>query len=260
LSAIDLDEDARRFQVWQLDALQARPADSELITVGPFKVVLSTTDEPTSWVTLIDATATEAETAKGITKLRSTFKKQRTAFEIEYNEAAFPLVGPSLESAGFKLHERNPLMSCRPEGFKPLAASEVELTRLTSTSKAAEMQAFHGLRSTDGGDKERDAPPIERLHRELAVAGSVFLLAWLDWEPAGTGVSHSLKGAAEIVGVVTRAEMRRRGVAATVTSALVARHFEAGGDFVFLDAANDDAAKVYEKLGFTRFGANLIYR
>jgi ribosomal protein S18 acetylase RimI-like enzyme len=259
LSAIDLDPDAKRFQAWQLDALQARPADSELISAGPFQAVLLATDEPTSRVTLIDAAATEAETAKGITKLRSTFKKHKTAFEIEYNEAAFPRVGPWLESAGFKLHERNPLMSCRPEGFKPFAASEVELTRLTSTSKAAELQAFQGLRWTDGGDKERDAPPIERLHKELAVVSSVFLLAWLDWEPTGTGVSHSLKGAAEIVGVATRADMRLRGVAATVTSALVARHFETGGDFVFLDAANDDAVKVYEKLGFTRFGANLIY-
>jgi ribosomal protein S18 acetylase RimI-like enzyme len=260
LSAVNLDPDAKRFQAWQLDALHARPADSELITAGPFQAILSTTDEPISRVTLIDATATEAETAKGITKLRSTFKKRKATFEIEYNEAAFPLVGPWLESAGFKLHERNPLMACRPEAFKPFGAAEVELTRLTSTSRAAELQAFQGLRWTDGGDKKRDAPPIERLHKELAVVSSVFLLAWLDWEPAGTGVSHSLKGAAEIVGVVTRSDMRRRGVAATVTSSLVERHFESGGDFVFLDAANDDAAKVYEKLGFTRFGAQLIYR
>ncbi len=69
-----------------------------------------------------------------------------------------------------------------------------------------------------------------------------------------------MNGAAEIVGVATRADMRRRGVAATVSSSLVARHFESGGDFVFLDAATDGAAKVYEKLGFTTFGANLIYR
>lgn len=260
MSAINLDEDARRFQAWQLDALHARPADSELLTAGPFQAFLSAADDPTSRVALIDGEATEAETMKGISKLRSTFKKRKANFEIEYNEAAFPRVGAWLESAGFKLHERNPLMSCRPEGFKPFTAPEVELTRLTSTSKPAELEAFQGLRWTDGGDRESDAPPVEGLHRALALPSSVFLLAWLDWEPAGTGVSHSLKGAAEIVGVVTRTDMRRRGVAATVTSSLVARHFESGGDFVFLDAASDDAAKVYEKLGFTRFGAQLIYR
>jgi len=64
----------------------------------------------------------------------------------------------------------------------------------------------------------------------------------------------------EIVGVVTRSDKRRRGIAATVTSELVAGLFESGGDFVFLDAANAGAARVYERLGFRRFGANLIYR
>jgi predicted GNAT family acetyltransferase len=49
-------------------------------------------------------------------------------------------------------------------------------------------------------------------------------------------------------------------VAGTVTSNLVERHFQSGGEFVFLDAANDDAIRVYERLGFTRFGANLVYR
>jgi len=103
-------------------------------------------------------------------------------------------------------------------------------------------------------------PPIDQLRTALAVPDSVFLLAWLDWEAAGTGLSHSTKGAAEVVGVVTEKKLRRRGVAATVTSELVRRHFEGGGDFVFLDAANEDAAKLYEKLGFSRFGANLVYQ
>ena len=66
--------------------------------------------------------------------------------------------------------------------------------------------------------------------------------------------------AAEVVGVVTRNDRRRRGVAATVTSELVRRHFDGGGDFVFLDAANDQAGKVYEHLGFTRFGSKALYR
>ena len=85
------------------------------------------------------------------------------------------------------------------------------------------------------------------------------MLARLQRERAGTGVSHSLKGAAEIVGVVTRADKRRRGVAAAVTSTLVAEHFAGGGDFAFLDAANEQAARVYERLGFTRFGINVVY-
>jgi predicted GNAT family acetyltransferase len=88
----------------------------------------------------------------------------------------------------------------------------------------------------------------------------VYLLAWIDWEPVGTGVSHLTGDVAEIVGVVTRNDRRRRGVAATVTSELVRRHFDTGGDFAFLDAANEPAAHVYERLGFRRFGSKVVFR
>ena len=98
------------------------------------------------------------------------------------------------------------------------------------------------------------------MRRELGKPGSVYLLALLDGARAGTGVSHALRGAVEIVGVVTVVSMRRRGVAATITSDLLRRHFDSGGDFAFLDAANEDAARIYERLGFSPFGANLVYR
>ncbi len=147
-----------------------------------------------------------------------------------------------------------------PDAFKPSVAAEVHLTQLRATAIAAELEAFQQIRWTEGGEVDRPVPPILTLRNALGVPGSVYLLAWLDWEPAGTGISHSLKGAAEIVGVVTARSHRRRGVAATITSELVRRHFDVGGDFVFLDAATEEAARVYERLGFSRFGANLVYQ
>jgi ribosomal protein S18 acetylase RimI-like enzyme len=151
-------------------------------------------------------------------------------------------------------------MACRPDAFKPSVAAEVHLTQLRPTATAAELEAFQQIRWTDGGEVDRPVPPIDPLRVALGVPSSVFLLAWLDWEAAGTGVSHALKGAAEVVGVVTQKQHRRRGVAATITSELVRRHFDGGGDFVFLDAANEEAARIYERLGFSRFGANVVYR
>jgi predicted GNAT family acetyltransferase len=122
------------------------------------------------------------------------------------------------------------------------------------------LQAFQTLRWTNGGDEDRAVPGADVLRKDVASATSVYLLAWIDGEAAGSGVSHALRGAAEIVGVVTRVDKRRRGIAATVTSELVARHFASGGEFVFLDAANEEAARVYERLGFKRFGDNVVYR
>jgi predicted GNAT family acetyltransferase len=255
--------DSDRFQTWQRDTLEGRDDGAEMLSIGPFRAVLSAAgvSTPTGWVTLIDGTASAAETAKALTKLRSTLKKHKVPLEIEYNEAVFPKVGAWLESAGLKLVERNPLMSCRPESFKPFPTpDEVHITQLSAAATPAELEAFQSIRWTDGGEIDRPPPAVERLRADIARPNSVFLLAWLEWEPAGTGVSHSLKGAAEIVGVVTNKEQRRRGVAAAITSELMRRHFANGGDFVFLDAANEEAARVYERLGFSRFGANLIYR
>jgi ribosomal protein S18 acetylase RimI-like enzyme len=255
--------DTDRFQTWQRDSLASHDDGSEMLSIGPFRAVVSGAGDtsPVGWVTLIDGAATEAETLKSLTKLRTALKKRKVALEIEYDEDVFPKVGKWLEGAGLKLVERNPLMCCRPDSFKPFPMpAEVHLTQLSSAATPAELEAFQTIRWTDGGEIDRPAPPVERLRADMARAGSVFLLAWLEWEPAGTGVSHALKGAAEIVGVVTRKDRRRRGVAAAITSELVRRHFANGGDFAFLDAANEEAARVYERLGFSRFGANLIYR
>jgi ribosomal protein S18 acetylase RimI-like enzyme len=255
-------QDAERFAAWQRDTLAAKAAGSDVLTIGPFQVALSNEKEApaTNRVMLVDGNLTESETEKAIPKLKAALKKHKSTLEISYNETAFPKVGPWLEAGGLKLARKDTLMALRPESFKPSVTAEVHLTQLGPRAIAAELEAFQQIRWTNGGDVSRQPPPVNVLRAELGVPSSVFLLAWLDWEAAGTGISHSLKGAAELVGIVTQKALRRRGVAATVTSELVRRHFDRGGDFVFLDAADDEAAKVYEGLGFSPFGVNLVYR
>lgn len=254
------DEDARRFQAWQLDAFDKHPAGTEQLSFGPFRALVPGADWTGGWVTIVEGKVTERETKEAVAGLRSIFKRRHAELEIEYNEALFPQVGRWLEAAGFTVAERNPLMACKPGRFKPFAAPDVILRRLSVASGTADMHAFQTIRWTNGGDSSQAVPPVDRLRNEVASESSFYLLAWLEGEPAGTGVSHSLKGVAEIVGVVTQADKRRRGVAATVTSNLVARHFASGGDFVFLDAADEAAARIYERLGFRKFGTNLVYR
>jgi len=230
--------------------------------MGPFRAVVTRVakEKPVAWVTLVDPGVKDADGKRALTKLRSAFKTQDIDLEVEYDDHAFPHAAAWFADSGLTLVETNPLMACRPETFTAFAAPDVALTRLSQHGKPAELEAFQKLRWTDGGDDDKDVQPVERLRSDLAVATSVYLLAWLEWEPVGTGVSHVTRTAAEVVGVVTRKDRRRRGVAATVTSELVRRHFEGGGDFVFLDAANEQAAKVYERLGFTRFGSKALYR
>ena len=251
--------DAARFLQWQRDALDQLPPESERHSVGPFEVELSRNPHGFNWVTIVDPEVTEGDVRGSVAALRELFARRGLDLEVELNEGALPSAGAWLEAEGFDLVERNPLMACRPDGFVPFTAPDVRLTQLGADSPLADLQAFQAIRWTDGNLGHRVPPPVERLTTELTAPSSVYLLAWIEGEPAGTGVSHSLNGAAEIVGIVTRADRRRRGVAATVSSELVSRHFSSGGDFVFLDAANEPAVRVYERLGFKEFGANLVY-
>jgi ribosomal protein S18 acetylase RimI-like enzyme len=255
-----LNDDAKRFQAWQRDALEVRPLSTRLLSAGPFQALLPADQQGHGgWMTLVDGRPTERETYDAVARLRSAVERRNIDLEIEYNATAFPEVGAWLEAAGLTLDRSDPLMACRPERFRPFAARDVIQRRLKPSSDAKDLEAFQAIRWTNGGDVKRMVPPIGQLRKELASETSVYLLAWVDGERAGTGVSHALKGAAEIVGVVTRTDKRRRGIAATVTSKLVADHFADGGDFAFLDAANTAAVRVYERLGFTRFGTNIVY-
>jgi len=263
-ASVEAASDSQRFQAWLAEFIESKQRDpeAETISMGPFRAILSPpwADESTAWVTLVDPDPDEDDAVRALTRLRAAFRKHTMDVEVEYDDTAFPQAARWFAEAGMILVERNPLMAVRPESFVPFSSPHVAITRLRQHAKQTELDAFQRLRWTNGGDLDREAQPIERLAHDLKTATSVYLLAWIDWEPVGTGVSHLTGGVAEIVGVVTRNDRRRRGVAAAVTSELVRRHFEHGGDFVFLDAANDDAARVYGRLGFNRFGSKVVFR
>jgi len=63
---------------------------------------------------------------------------------------------------------------------------------------------------------------------------------------------------AEIVGVATLPSARRRGLAAAVTAALVHRALDLGYQLVFLSAADEAVACIYERVGFRRVGTACI--
>src|SRR5207245_9073496 len=62
--------DVERFAAWQRDVLEARAVDSEVLTIRPFRVAMSQDKEApsTSWVTLVEGSASESETLKALPK------------------------------------------------------------------------------------------------------------------------------------------------------------------------------------------------
>jgi ribosomal protein S18 acetylase RimI-like enzyme len=70
----------------------------------------------------------------------------------------------------------------------------------------------------------------------------------------GAGSHQLAAGVSEAMGIGTLPSARRRGIGAAVTARLVRDARERGAEAVFLSAAGDDVARVYERLGFRRIG------
>ncbi|MFV2022103.1 GNAT family N-acetyltransferase [Micromonospora sp. LOL_023] len=75
---------------------------------------------------------------------------------------------------------------------------------------------------------------------------------------AAVGSLNRVDDVAEIVGVGTLPQARRRGLASAITDTLARRALADGVDLVFLAAGDDDIAVLYHRLGFRRIGTACI--
>jgi GNAT superfamily N-acetyltransferase len=72
--------------------------------------------------------------------------------------------------------------------------------------------------------------------------------------PLAAGSHQLAAGVSEAMGIGTLPSARRRGIGAAVTGRLVQDARARGAEVVFLSAAGDDVARLYERLGFRRIG------
>ena len=72
--------------------------------------------------------------------------------------------------------------------------------------------------------------------------------------PLGAGSHQPVGAVTEVTAVGTLPAARRRGIGAAVTGRLVEHAREGGAELVFLSAADDGVARMYERLGFRRIG------
>jgi ribosomal protein S18 acetylase RimI-like enzyme len=96
-----------------------------------------------------------------------------------------------------------------------------------------------------------------------AARGVVVALAELAGEPVGAAYSLRTDGVAGpclyVAGVGVVPAARRRGVAAAMSSWLLARGFAAGAELAHLHPDSDGAARIYARLGFTELPGLEIY-
>jgi ribosomal protein S18 acetylase RimI-like enzyme len=194
-----------------------------------------------------DATLSRADVDRLVERSRARNRNPR----LEYLTSLAPAVEPVLLEAGFVVEGRLPLMLCASGRLsEPPSSAGIELVAPSTDSDfesaaVAQWEAYEGT----GAAPKRVAEGLRR----TAASGGVVVLArdLATGEPAGAGlVTAPTDGLAELTSIGVREPFRRRGIAAAMTAWLARAGFAAGLEQVFLMAAGEDEARIYERAGF----------
>ncbi|MEO7910942.1 MAG: GNAT family N-acetyltransferase [Roseiflexaceae bacterium] len=234
-----------------------------IIDCGPFQARLDPTTDMI-WINYavpIGAIDDAQSTIAALAELRQAFAQHQRRPRFEFNALPWPKLPDLLESAGFELQERHPLMVCTPHSFHRFAAPGIAVRFLGGDDSAPTLAAAMALQSESfGGPAELPpADEVQRLRDQLRAGTLCYAFATLDGLPAGAGSTAPIDGVAELAGVATTPALRRRGVAATLTSFLAEQLFAAGGRLAWLSAGDAAAQAVYERVGFAIADTRLNY-
>jgi ribosomal protein S18 acetylase RimI-like enzyme len=184
-----------------------------------------------------------------VAALVDAYHRHERTPRLEYIPSLAPAVEPVLVAAGFEVEGRLPLMTygkgqdgSPPQGIEILEATgDDELRGVASV----QWEAY----GEEGKAPQRVA---DGLRRTIAAGGLVVLARDAETgEPAGAGVCTGPHGgASELTSVGVRLAYRRRGIAEAVTRRLAGEMRARGNDGVFLMAAGEREARIYERAGF----------
>lgn len=214
---------------------------------GPFSLLLSPGDRSPYGNYAIPAIGA-APTPDEIAALEAAFRSRSRTPRLEYVPAAAPAVEPALAAAGFEVELRPPLMTRRAD-----AASQPFATGFTATFVDApdDLQAAVRVQAEALDGREEEAGWMAG----LPARGGRLLLAReaATGAPAGVGATlRPLDEITEVVGIGVAPAFRRRGLGQAITARLAESAFDAGCTLVFLSAAGEPQAAIYERAGFVR--------
>ena len=248
------------------DYLHAVPLSGSVAEhVGPFTLFRSTT----AWPYYARPVPGSGNTIKpsDVDAVRSRCQELDIPLSFEWVVETCPSLGPAAAAAGLTMVE-HPLLVLERDGFRPASAdARCEILpaddAVLRQARAVASLAFGdpGTAVGEAGPKERDAKAAEvaddvlkavldRVRRGVTVAAA----ALTDDGMVASGQHQPVDTTSEIVGVGTLPSMRRRGLAAALTSTLAEHAFANGVNLILLSAETKAVAAVYESVGFHRIG------
>jgi ribosomal protein S18 acetylase RimI-like enzyme len=214
--------------------------------VGPFTLFVGR--GPWGYYARPTLGTTTSFTRGHVAEVRARQRELDVGEELEWQHAVSPSLATACIDAGMTVHRYRLLvlqqnMHVAAPGDVRIVSPEDDLTSLLS----AQQRGF-------GGPSPVDPGAVEHLRGRLETGATVVAAGFVGGEPVCVGVHQPVGDVSEVVGVATLPEHRRTGWAGALTSALVNDAHERGVSTVFLSAADDAVARVYERVGFRDVG------
>jgi ribosomal protein S18 acetylase RimI-like enzyme len=237
--------------------VQATAATRTVVDTSAFKLLLDPVNDfaGMNWATPLKPDPSKSE----IGELCEAFRAHGRTPRLEFIAENWQRLAMALEGTDFHSEGQQDIMLVTRDRFKPFTASNVQVQFLQAGDSEALFQNYLETQ-TQGFGYSTDPPTNNQItdwHNQIR-QGRRAALAFLDSRAAGVGTMLGTE-LAELQGVTTIPDARRRGVAGSVSSALVAEGFEAGIQAIWLSVEDEGARACYAKLGFSVIGARLNY-
>jgi ribosomal protein S18 acetylase RimI-like enzyme len=205
--------------------------------------------------------------ADDVVALRARQRELGVREALEWVHETTPSLAGAASAAGLEVLQV-PLLALEARGWSPPPAPAGVALRmliaddpaLTAAQAVVELAfAAEGMELGDAGPEARDLAAAQLgdlgfLRERLRCGLTAMAVAEGPDGPLGAGSHQLAAGVAEVMSVGTLPAARRRGIGAAVTGRLVQDARTRGADVVFLSAAGDAVARLYERLGFHRVG------
>jgi predicted GNAT family acetyltransferase len=231
----------------------------EFVDFGPFCAYFDSLSDLIwlNYAAPVGSIENEREVRSAMRDLRSEFARRGRRLRFEYIQPLWPGLGEILVRHGLAVQAEQPLMICSPQTFIPRPPDELRIAELTSTDDDKAMEVFERVAFEGFADQH---PPIpseqshQRLREGLRSGMRRAVIGWIEHEAAGVASISPMGSTAELVGVTTLPRFRRRKIASTLSSYLVAGHFKKGGEVAWLSANDAIARAAYQTIGFQDAG------
>lgn len=195
-----------------------------------------------------------------LTEMFNAFTRQQGKPRVQLIDTFAPDLLPVLEQNGFVQDKHLQVMTVTPETLiRPPEPDGFSLLVCSSESPLDEVMAGCTV-NVRGFDEDVDVTPeFAEDFRSTLITARAFMASHNGEGVAAGMYTEVREGVTELVGITTLHEYRRQGFAAALTVRMAQAAFENGVDLVFLVAANAEAGRVYERIGFRICGSLVEY-